>query len=79
MTDLVAAPPKEFYETLDDACQQTALHLDLTAPVVTHSVADMVRNVQFATHSGNSLTTGLNIFLFVARMAEAAEVLRTKA
>ena len=68
-----------FCPTLEYACQSTARHLSLTPPVITHGVADMVREVRFATRDYASLTAVLSAFLFVPHTAVADEKLRAEA
>ena len=76
--ELSAAGRDNFRPILKDACQSTARRLGLTPPFITQGVADMVREIRFATSKYTSLTAGVSTFLFVDQTAAVAKKLRSK-
>ena len=76
---LAAAARDCYCRTLENACQSTAHCLGLSPPVIAHRLADMVRDICFATRDYSSLTAGASTFLFVAHTAATADKLRAKA
>ena len=70
---LVAAVRDDFRPTLDDVYRSTARRTGLALTVITHGVAEMVREVHFATRDYTSLVEGVIAFFFVAHMVAEAE------
>ena len=77
--NLDASARGDFRPTMEDACRATACSLRLAPPVITHWVANMVREVRFSMQECTSLIVGASAFLFVDHTAEAEEKLRSKA
>ena len=69
----------DFRTTLEGACRAIARLLHLALLVITHGLADMVREVCFYTHDYASLMVGAIEFFSVAHMAAAGEKLSNKA
>ena len=68
-----------FRSTLEDTCSPTSRRLGLATPIITHRVAEMVREASFARQDYTSLTAGIIAFLFDVHTEAAAKKLRTKA
>ena len=75
--ELVAVARGDFIPTLEDVYRATARRLAL--PFITHGVADMVREVCFATQDYALLTAGTIAFLFFAHATESDEKLQARA
>ena len=67
------------YVPPEDACWYTAHRLCLAPTIITHGMANMVREVHFESRDYYYLNAGTSAYLFVQHKAAAAERLQLKA